>query len=188
MKSSQPFVPSLLNHSTAISRDSLHSKLTAHLELRNSLTLLSLMLRPTVCRPVSLRIKHPPETYDRIFITVRQLRACWRGALSLTRGRVCCLQLRLVLASTVILRSECHGTRDIFYCLRFETSIFVSSYDSQGYGRSIRPRLHKGLAGSKSLNQSYFTTGCLPPINSSWRKAPWGPRPDFFFFPTDLLR
>jgi hypothetical protein len=30
----------------------------------------------------------------------------------------------------------------IFYCLIFETSFFVASYDSQGYGGGIRPRLH----------------------------------------------
>jgi hypothetical protein len=28
------------------------------------------------------------------------------------------------------------------YCLRFETSLFVASYDSQGHGGGIRPRLH----------------------------------------------
>jgi hypothetical protein len=28
----------------------------------------------------------------------------------------------------------------IFYYLRFETSLFVDSYDSQGYGGGIRPR------------------------------------------------
>jgi hypothetical protein len=38
---------------------------------------------------------------------------------SLTRGWVCRLQLLLVLASAVILRSEFRGTHD--YCLRFET-------------------------------------------------------------------
>jgi hypothetical protein len=32
----------------------------------------------------------------------------------------------------------------IFYCLRFETSLFVVSYGSQGYGGGIRPRLHTG--------------------------------------------
>jgi hypothetical protein len=33
----------------------------------------------------------------------------------------------------------------MFNCLRFETSLFVASYDSQGYGGGIRPRLHTGL-------------------------------------------
>jgi hypothetical protein len=32
----------------------------------------------------------------------------------------------------------------IFYSLRFETSLFVASYDSQGHGGGIRPRLHTG--------------------------------------------
>jgi hypothetical protein len=37
---------------------------------------------------------------------------CWYGALTLTRGRVCNLQLLLALASAVILASESRGTRD----------------------------------------------------------------------------
>jgi hypothetical protein len=57
------------------------------------------MLRPTVSR-------HPSGAYDQIFITVGQLRVCWCGALSLTGGRVCRLQLLLALASAVILWSE----------------------------------------------------------------------------------
>jgi hypothetical protein len=36
------------------------------------------------------------------------------------------------------------GLATIFYCLRFETSLFVASYDSQGYGGGIRPRLRTG--------------------------------------------
>jgi hypothetical protein len=36
------------------------------------------------------------------------------------------------------------GLATIFYCLRCETSLFVASYDSQGHGGGIRPRLHTG--------------------------------------------
>jgi hypothetical protein len=34
------------------------------------------------------------------------------------------------------------GFTTTFYCLRFETSLFFASYDSQGHGGGIRPRLH----------------------------------------------
>jgi hypothetical protein len=34
---------------------------------------------------------------------------------------------------------------------------------------------------NQSQSQSYFTTGGLPPISSSWRQAPWDPRSDLFF-------
>jgi hypothetical protein len=36
------------------------------------------------------------------------------------------------------------GLATIFYCLRFETLPYVASYDSQGYGGGIGPRLHTG--------------------------------------------
>jgi hypothetical protein len=69
----------------------------------------------------------------------------------------------------------------IFYCLRFETSLFVASYDSQGHGGGTRPRLHTGLKNesqSQSQSQSFITTDGQP-ANLSWNKAPiWGLRPD----------
>jgi hypothetical protein len=87
------------------------------------------------------------------------------------RGCVCCLELLLVLASAVILRSDYRGTRDhillsqirespylegqvpVFISPRNRVaqlypqargSLFVASYDSQDYGGGIRPRLHTG--------------------------------------------
>jgi hypothetical protein len=50
------------------------------------------------------------------------------------------------------------GLMTIFYCLRFENSHFVASYDSQGYSGGIRPRLH---TGSDSFNymSSFYNSG-----------------------------
>jgi hypothetical protein len=36
------------------------------------------------------------------------------------------------------------GLVTVFYCLKFETSLVVASYDSQGYGGGIRTRFHTG--------------------------------------------
>jgi hypothetical protein len=71
---------------------------------------LNLMLRSTVSRPVSLGIKNPSWPYDQIFIIVWELQVCWFGALSLTRGRVCRVQVLLALASAIIFGSEFRGT------------------------------------------------------------------------------
>jgi hypothetical protein len=47
------------------------------------------------------------------------------------------------------------GLVTIVYCLRFETSLFVAFYDSQGYGGGIRPRLH-------TAHSCRFITFCEP--------------------------
>jgi hypothetical protein len=85
----------------------------------------------------------PSGAHDQIFITVWQLRSCFMwGALSDER-----MGLSFVYAtgpcqtfsgpSPLVLAT-------IFYCLRFDTSLFFASYDSQGHNGGIRPRLYTG--------------------------------------------
>jgi hypothetical protein len=92
----------------------------------------------------------------------------------------------------------------IFYCLRFETSPNWRARSPylypQGRGGPVIPpgsgfpfccllRLARQRWRYSNppphwidyvKSKSYFTTGCLPQISSSWRQAPWDPRPETF--------
>jgi hypothetical protein len=92
--------------------------------------------------------KAPSGAYDQIFITIRRLRVCWWGALSLTRGRVCRLQLLLALASAVILGSESRGTRD---------HILLSQIRYFSFGRLLR-LAELRWKYSNPYNYSYINT------------------------------
>jgi hypothetical protein len=61
------------------------------------------------------------------------------------------------------------GLEPVFYCLRFETSLFVASYDSQGHGGGIRPRLHTGMVHTLvdlPSGQEHRELSCLLKITS----------------------
>jgi hypothetical protein len=80
-----------------------------------------------------------PDIYYCLTVTVLFL---W-GALPDNRTGLSFYML-LALASAVFLGPESLGLATIFYCLRFETSFFVASYDSHGHGACIPSRLHTG--------------------------------------------
>jgi hypothetical protein len=100
---------------------------------------LSLMLWPTASRPVSLGIKHPwgllvldicGFLWRSLFIWREDgfdfYNCCWPSPAHSFSG-----------PSPMVLVTS-------FYCLIFETSLFVASYDSQGHGGGTRTRLHTG--------------------------------------------
>jgi hypothetical protein len=120
--------------------------LNSQFQFFNTSLSLSLILRPTVSRRVYLGIKQPSEAYDQIFITVScgfvdVGRSLWREDESVVYNCSWAPAQSFSGPSPM-------GLVTIFYCLGFETSIFVASYDSQGYGGGIRPHLHTGLIPS----------------------------------------
>jgi hypothetical protein len=115
-------------------------------------------------------VSSPSGAHDQIFIIVSRLRSCFCGAPSLTRGRV-----SFVYAAGPRQRSlsrvRVPWISRPYFTLCFETSLFVASYDSQGHGGGIRPRLHTGPDVCLSLSHT-ATNGqsvCL-----SWCRAPSG--------------
>jgi hypothetical protein len=127
--------------------------------------------------------------HDKVLITVWQLRSCFCGAPSLTRGPVCLLYMLLVqLASAVFLGSKSLGTCEHILLSQISDLFFVASYDSQGHGGGIRPRLHTGIS---ELSQSQRESHCdWQSVSQSVSQSVlvsspiWGSWPDIYYFLT----
>jgi hypothetical protein len=79
----------------------------------------------------------------------------WREDGSVFYTRICCWSLPAQSFSG----PSPLGLATIFYCLRFETSLFVASYDSHGHGGGIRRRLHMGYCPPNlAAGPRYITT------------------------------
>jgi hypothetical protein len=120
-------------------------------------------LRLTVGQSVSLGIEPHlglVTRYFLFFLTVTVLflvgRPLWREA-----GSVFCIWCWLLPVhslsgpSLLVLATICYG-------LRFETSLFFASYDSQGHGGGIRHRLHTGLSPWLQRDSRYIDSGRNP--------------------------
>jgi hypothetical protein len=84
----------------------------------------------------------PSGAHDQIFITLWQLGLVFVGSpLWREDGPVFCICCWPSPAKSFSGLSSLELVTK-FYCLKFETSLFVASYDSQCHGGGIRPRLH----------------------------------------------
>jgi hypothetical protein len=107
----------------------------------------------------------------------RQLRVCWCGRPSLTRGLVCRLQLVLALTRTVIFGSESLGTRDDILLSRIRDFPFRRLLRLAGLRwRYSTPPPHGSLT-----NNYQSESELLYDWRFFWRQVPWDPRPVILF-------
>jgi hypothetical protein len=122
----------------------------------------------------------PSVAHEQIFITLWQLRSCFCGAPSLTRGRVCLSYMLLAPASVVFLGFMSLRTRDLDLRLPFTSppttrrvTVEVFYHASTRVGRVCRRRNHMATDGQSVSHgvqpQIYY---CLTVTILSSRREP----------------
>jgi hypothetical protein len=79
----------------------------------------------------------------------------------------------LCLLISILYESLFHSHTHTHTSVLSVTSRFLVKASNKGYSSDSGPKfcLNCGSLPTE-LSQSYFTTGCLPPLSSSWRQAP----------------
>jgi hypothetical protein len=164
------------------------------------------MLRPTVNRPVSLCVKPHLVPKTRFFLVSESCgfdvgHPLWR------EDRSAVYNWCWSSPAQSFSDQSPTGLMTILYSLRFETPptwrartmyLYPPRTGRPGYtprhwvcfssppttrratAEVFEPPPHGG-GRLRCHSQSYFTTGGLPPISSSWRQAPWGSLTEIFF-------
>jgi hypothetical protein len=115
-------------------------------------------LRLTVSQSVSLGVEPHLGLMTRYlflfdsYVLVSVGRPLWRED-----GSVFCM-CRWPLPAQLFSGTSPLGLATVFYCIRFETSLFVASYDSHGHGGGIRPCLHTGAQLIYAAEDFFITT------------------------------
>jgi hypothetical protein len=63
----------------------------------------------------------------------------------------------------------------------WDSQLTQPSRPSPAHLTAVSRLFHGGQSQRQRQRQSYFMTGCLPPISSSWRQVPWDSLPAFLF-------
>jgi hypothetical protein len=73
-----------------------------------------------------------------------------------------------------------YWSTSVFYCDWLGSDLWVGHFFCESLRTNDERWMTYDWITNQSRSQSFFATGGLPSINSSWRQASWNPRPEIF--------